>query len=182
MHHVVSTCTLDKGQNPLSRQTLLNSTLSPIQTGVEKTGVVLTNTFNPELNMVSNPIRQIATTTYKEGKYIRVKKAYMTFQVFNLVFYPGKALYEREKHGPAAVIDTNTQDPVRDDTNISMVYHLVLSKIAILLKLSPFGPSGQNAKNGAVIVWINNARAMGPALKLFGMYSGKASCPSVAVF
>jgi hypothetical protein len=97
MHHVVSTCTLDKGQNPLSRQTLLNSTLSPIQTGV-KTGVVLTNTFNPELNMVSNPICQIATTTYKEGKYIRVKKAYMTFQVFNLVFYPGKALYVLGDH------------------------------------------------------------------------------------
>ena len=57
------------------------------------------------------------------------------------MFYDEKALYVREKHGPAAVIDTNTQDPVRDDTNISTVYHLVLSKIAILLKLSPLGPS-----------------------------------------
>jgi hypothetical protein len=41
--------------------------------------VVLTNTLTLKFNMVSNPIRQIATTTYKEGKYIRVKKDYMTF-------------------------------------------------------------------------------------------------------
>jgi len=55
-------------------------------------------------------------------------------------------LYVSEKDCPAAVTDTNTQDTVRDDTNISTFYPLVLSKIDILLKMSSFGPSGQRLK------------------------------------